>query len=60
MRTTTGLAALGVGAVAGLGVGALLAARQISGPQRPALDYGFTPFEVGVDSEDVTFTAGKA
>ena len=57
MRTTTGLAALGVGAVAGLGVGALLAARQISGPQRPALDYGFTPFEVGVDSEDVTFTA---
>lgn len=47
----TGTAALGLGA------GAFLAARQISGPQRPSLDYGMTPFEVGVDAEDVTFAA---
>lgn len=51
------LAALASTGVTGLGAGAYLAARQISGPQRPALSYGFTPFEVGVDAEDVAFTA---
>lgn len=48
---TTTVAALGATA------GALLAARQISGPQRPPFPYGFTPFELGVPFEDVTFTA---
>ncbi|GAB3715436.1 alpha/beta hydrolase [Mariniluteicoccus flavus] len=57
VRTLARLGALAVTAASGLGMGALVAARQISGPQRPDLPYGFTPFEVGVDAEDVTFTA---
>lgn len=60
MRTARNLARLALlgGATAlGAGAGALAAARQISGPQRPPLPYGFTPYEVGVPSQDVTFTA---
>lgn len=57
-RTALRLAALGAAALGGVGAGALLAARQISGPQRPQLPYGFTPFEVGVPAEEVAFTAG--
>ncbi|WP_462418316.1 alpha/beta hydrolase [Kytococcus sp. Marseille-QA3725] len=56
-RTTL---ALPVVAAAGVAVGALAGARQISGPQRPALDYNFTPFEVRVPDErveDVTLHA---
>ena len=41
----------------GVTAGALAGARKISGPQRPPLDYAFTPFEVQVPSEDVTLTA---
>lgn len=50
------LTALGL-AGGGLAVGVLAAAHQISGPQRPALAYAMSPFEVGVDATDVTFTA---
>lgn len=57
MRTTIGLAALAASTALGVGAGAFIGARQISGPQRPASDYGFTPFEVGAPAEDVTFTA---
>ncbi|MGO4955992.1 alpha/beta hydrolase [Luteococcus sp. Sow4_B9] len=61
MNTRSALAGLGLGGlgIGGLGVlaGAAAAAHQISGPQRPALDYGMSPFEVGVDAVDVTFTA---
>ncbi|WP_211336589.1 alpha/beta hydrolase [Luteococcus japonicus] len=41
----------------GLAVGALAAAHQISGPQRPDLAYAMSPFEVGAAAEDVTFRA---
>ncbi|OYO22080.1 lysophospholipase [Enemella dayhoffiae] len=62
-RTATVSATLGAAATTvtalGAAAGALAAARQISGPQRPELDYGFTPFEVGLAeaSEDVSFDA---
>lgn len=42
---------------AGAGLGAGVAARWISGPQRPALDYRITPFELGLDFEQVAFEA---
>ncbi|GAA1391474.1 alpha/beta hydrolase [Luteococcus peritonei] len=52
------LLALGATAAAGLAGGAWLGARHISGPQRPAFDYGFTPFEVGIDqAEEIGFRA---
>lgn len=52
------LVAAGATATLGLGAGAYLGARHISGPRRPALDYAFTPFEVGIeDAEDVSFQA---
>ncbi len=44
---TTGAA---LGAVVGV------TAHLLSGPSRPELDYDFTPFEIGVPAEDVTFT----
>ncbi len=50
-------AAVGAVAAGVVGVGIEVAARAISGPRRPALDYRFTPFEVGVPSEDVEFHA---
>ena len=43
--------------VAGLAGGAAVAARLISGPNRPWPDYRFTPFEVGAPGEDVEFAA---
>lgn len=54
------LGALAVGA--GLGVlGALgvagVTARNLNGPRRAASDYGFTPFEVGAEADDVRFTS---
>lgn len=52
-RLLATLAAAGLGA----GAGAFAGARHISGPQRPALDYGYTPFEIGVDAEAVRFRA---
>lgn len=49
MGIRTSLAALAGAAVAGVGAGALLGARQISGPQaRPPMSYTLTPFEVGL------------
>lgn len=44
----------------GIGVGALAAftARTLNGPRRPWPNYTFTPFELGVPSEDVAFAAG--
>lgn len=57
MRIRTNVAALAGAAAVGVVGGALLAARQINGPQRPAMNYGLTPFEVGVKAESVTFTA---
>lgn len=36
---------------------ALNSAHRISGPVRPPSPYTFTPFEVGADAEDVTFSA---
>lgn len=42
----------------GLAGGAAVAARLISGPNRPWPDYRFTPFEVGAPREDVSFAAG--
>ncbi|MFT3877511.1 MAG: alpha/beta hydrolase [Propioniciclava sp.] len=43
----------------GIGVGAVAGATvfKLNGRYRPALQYGFSPFEVGAPSEDVTFTA---
>ena len=48
-----------VGAVTAsiIGGGIEVAARAISGPRRPVPTYRFTPFEVGVPSEDVEFHA---
>lgn len=48
LAATTATALVGTGAVA---------AARISGPQRPALDYGMSPFEVGIEAEDVSFNA---
>lgn len=46
---------------AGVGLGALgvagFTAYTLNAPRRPALDYGFTPFEVRADSEDVRFAS---
>lgn len=39
--------------VAGAALGALWGARQISGPQRPPVPYGFTPYEVRVPDDAV-------
>lgn len=52
------IAGLAIAGSAGLAGGATLAARLISGPNRPWPDYRFTPFEVGAPEEDVTFAAG--
>ncbi|AKT50588.1 lysophospholipase [Arsenicicoccus sp. oral taxon 190] len=59
MTTLGAAASLAATALVGGTIGSLAAARQISGPQRPALPYGFTPFEVGLGevSEDVRFAA---
>ena len=57
-RRAAALGAVAAGAAGTLvGVVGAFAAREISGPQRPTLHYGFTPFEVGVPAEDVTFTS---
>lgn len=60
-RSLRSVPVVSVGAgVLGVAAGALWGARQISGPQRPPLDYGFTPFEVRVPDEavqEVTFHA---
>lgn len=53
----TRLPALLTAGALGIGLGAAAAARQISGPQRPDLDYALSPFEVGAEATDVTFTA---
>lgn len=50
------LALAGTAAAALAGTGIVAAAR-ISGPQRPALAYAMSPFEIGADAEDVTFTS---
>ena len=47
-REGVGAASLLAVAAGGLVAGALVGARQISGPQRPRPDYRFSPFEVGV------------
>lgn len=52
------IAGLCAAGAAGLAGGAAIAARLISGPNRPSLDYRFTPFEVGAPSEDVSFASG--
>ncbi len=57
MGIRTNVAALAGAVAVGMAGGALLAARQINGPQRPAMNYGLTPFEVGAEAESVTFTA---
>lgn len=44
-----------VGVVAG--VAGAYAARTVSGPARDVFGYGFTPFEMGLDAQDVTFEA---
>ncbi|MFV0458092.1 MAG: alpha/beta hydrolase [Actinomycetales bacterium] len=54
---TTVLAGVGGLSLAALGGAAGYTAWALSGPRRPDLDYTFTPFEVGVDAEDVTFHA---
>lgn len=41
--------------VAGMTVGAI-GARSLNGPRREWPPYGFTPFEVGLEADDVTFT----
>ncbi|WP_409484344.1 alpha/beta hydrolase [Arsenicicoccus dermatophilus] len=56
-RGMTALAGVVTAATVGAGLGALAAARRISGPLRPTTDLGFSPFEVGVAAEDVTFHA---
>ena len=48
-------AALGAG-VAAATIGAI-GARSLNGPRRVWPPYGFTPFEVGLEAEDVTFRA---
>lgn len=45
----------GAGATALAGGAAVVAARQLNGPHRPDLPYTFTPFELGVDHENVEF-----
>lgn len=59
MRRLVALGGATLAGAAGLVGGAYLGARQISGPRRPAVDYGFTPFEVGLGDvvEDVALTA---
>lgn len=52
-RLTLLLPALALGAGAGL----VRAAAMISGPQRPDLPYALSPFEVGVEADDVTLGA---
>lgn len=48
-------ALVGAGATALTGTAALIAARVLNGPHRPDLPYTFTPFEMGVEFEQVTF-----
>lgn len=50
-----GWTAAGFG-LAGATVGAI-GARSLNGPRREWPPYGFTPFEVGLEAEDVSFTA---
>lgn len=59
MTTLPRLAALAGALTLGVGAGAVLGARQISGPWRPPVDYSFSPFEVGAADavRDVRFTA---
>lgn len=45
------------GLAAGVGAGLVAAAAKISGPQRPALSYAMSPYEVGIEAQDVTFTS---
>ncbi len=56
-REGVGAASLLAVAAGGLVAGALVGARQISGPQRPWPDYRFSPFEVGVAADEVSFAA---
>lgn len=53
---TTGGWALGAATVAAAAV-AGVTARTVNGAQRPALPYTFTPFELGVPAEKLSFTA---
>lgn len=58
-RTAATAAALTAGALGtAVGVGGAYVARAISGPLRPELPYGFTPFELDVPFETVSFTSG--
>lgn len=50
-------AALAAAGAVGAAGTAAFAAHRISGPRRPWPDYRFTPFEVGVPSEEVALTA---
>lgn len=58
MGFRTNLTAVAGATVVGLGTGALLGARRISGARpRSPLGYTLTPFEVGAEAESVSFTA---
>lgn len=57
-RRVAVVGAVAAGAVGvAAGVAGAFAARTISGPARPVLPYAFTPFELQIPYEDVTFTA---
>lgn len=56
-RHGVGVAGLLAAAAGGLAAGALVGARQISGPRRPWPDYRFSAFEVGVPADEVSFAA---
>lgn len=59
MRTRTALTlATTAAATSALATGgALVAAHAVSGPRRPPLPFGFTPFELDLPAQDVTLTA---
>lgn len=56
-RSLARVATVAAGSAAVAGLGALASAHQISGPRRPWPGYRFTPHEVGIDFEQVWFTA---
>lgn len=55
MRTRLLLSTATIGTA--LGAIGLVAAARISGPQRPTISYAMSPFEIGVEVEDVFFEA---
>lgn len=57
MRNTTLAAVLSAGAAVAVSGVAAAVGFKLNAPRRPWPDYGFTPFEVGLDAEDVRFDA---